>query len=550
MSHPTKKSSLRLGLLVIIGVIGVAAYRVGFDSQNRPQRVAAQGESTCDSLIQEALQLSSNFCLELGRNEACYGFNNVSVVLSNPEAQFAQRGDIVPVTDIETLITRPIDPATGEWGIVMMNLDADLPDTSGETVRLLLFGGAEITPQTPDALVENRPNVQVTNTNDNNLNLRSGPGQEFPVVDIFDIGDTLPFYGRNEAGDWLRSSRGWLYVPLATVEGNISTLQLIEAAEDAYVAPMQSFALQMDEAANCTAAPSGLLVQTPSGQTANLMVNNVEIRIGSTAYIRTRNNNSELVIANVQGNVQVISNDFDQPVPEGAQVGVEFNDDDAGQPGGLEPIDGNLTNLDTRFLGELPQSVNIPKPWTPEVEITFAAAPSSIPAGACTTLNWQVSNAAQILLAGSPVEAFGTQVECPVSTTTYTLVGIASDGTETAQQITVTVTPNALATTPPPNPTSVAPTVVIDFFSASPASIIQLGECVTLAWSVSGDVAGVFLDDGFGETPQSLSGSLSACPEVAPTTYTLRAQDSGGMNVYASLTVDVEVQSTPAATPG
>lgn len=68
-------------------------------------------------------------------------------------------------------------------------------------------------------------------------------------------------------------------------------------------------------------------------------------------------------------------------------------------------------------------------------------------------------------MAGSPVAPTGTQVECPTATTTYTLVGIAADGTETARQITVEVTRNSLATViPTPNVTSVAPLVVIDSF--------------------------------------------------------------------------------------
>ncbi len=543
MSHQIWKSSRRLVLLLVIGLIGSMAVRAGWKSD---QRVTAQSGDSCDTLIQEALQLSANFCLDLGRNEACYGYHAVSAVLTNPDVQFAERGDIVDVTDLDTVITRPIDPATGEWGIVMMNLDADLPDTSGETVRLLLFGGVEITPDSPDALVENRPVVQVTNTNDNNLNMRSGPGQEFPVVDILDMGDSVAFYGRNAAGDWLRSSRGWVYAPLASVDGDVSTLQLINSTEDSYVAPMQSFALQMDEAANCAAAPSGLLVQTPSGQTANLMVNNVEIRIGSTAYIRTRENNTELVVGNIQGDVHVISGNFDQPIPEGAQVGIVFTEDDANQPGNLEPLDGNLGGE----VAGLPQAIEIPDRWMPQIEIRFAAAPSSIPAGACTTLNWSVINAAEVTLAGNPVALTGTQVECPTATTTYTLVGIAADGTETARQITVEVTRNSLATAiPTPNVTSVAPLVVIDFFNATPSLVGQLGECVTLNWGVSGSVASVYLDDGYGETPVSEGGQASTCPTVLPATYTLRAQDTAGMNVYASVTIDLNVQVTPVAGP-
>jgi hypothetical protein len=88
---------------------------------------------------------------------------------------------------------------------------------------------------------------------------------------------------------------------------------------------MQAFTLRMDESARCQSAPSGMMVQTTGGQTANLMVNNVEIRLGSTAFLTLRSN--RLTVSNIQGDVQVTSRGTTRHVPRGRQSYVEFDED-------------------------------------------------------------------------------------------------------------------------------------------------------------------------------------------------------------------------------
>jgi hypothetical protein len=58
---------------------------------------------------------------------------------------FEQQGDIVEVADIATLELAPLDEVTGEWGMVLMRLQADIPDaTPGTNVTFLLFGDVTI----------------------------------------------------------------------------------------------------------------------------------------------------------------------------------------------------------------------------------------------------------------------------------------------------------------------------------------------------------------------------------------------------------------------
>ncbi|MBI5928901.1 MAG: hypothetical protein HY862_06310 [Chloroflexi bacterium] len=313
------------GVLILLAAL---FYANGPHIPSTPPTTYAQNNS-CDPLVQEALQKVANTCLDLGRNEICYGYDNISAILRDTSLTFQAAGDIIPVDQVETLITRPINPDTGEWGVAMMRLQADLPDDSDGFVTLLVFGGTEINNQVQ--LASNTVACQATNNTKDNLNIRSGPGTNFAGVDIFDSGATLPIDGRNEAGDWLHTPSGWVSAGLVTTTCDTSQLALVSSAGPAS-APMQSFTLRMDEEAACQAVPAGMMVQTESGQTATVMVNNVQLQLGSTAHIRTNGPNGNMVITNVQGHVQVTSGGKTVEVEDGEETTVPFEDGEPTEP--------------------------------------------------------------------------------------------------------------------------------------------------------------------------------------------------------------------------
>ncbi|MEZ4769238.1 MAG: META domain-containing protein [Caldilineales bacterium] len=106
---------------------------------------------------------------------------------------------------------------------------------------------------------------------------------------------------------------------------------------------------------------------------------------------------------------------------------------------------------------------NTPAPPTPTAEPTatpqpvmqFSANPTTVEAGQCTTLAWNVQNvqAVWVYPQGAdyqdyPVTGQGVQVHCLDATTTYEMRVQLNDGTTQTQQVTVTVNPgNPLADT-------------------------------------------------------------------------------------------------------
>ncbi len=98
----------------------------------------------CPELVKRALKAVTQVCSELGRNEACYGNDRLQAELQDT-ATFAKPADKIPVGDIRTIRTFGLDEKAGTWGIVIMNVLANLPDTlPGQGVKFILYGDVAI----------------------------------------------------------------------------------------------------------------------------------------------------------------------------------------------------------------------------------------------------------------------------------------------------------------------------------------------------------------------------------------------------------------------
>lgn len=67
--------------------------------------LAAQEE--CPAYVTEALQTVGDACAELGRNQACYGFPDISAQLADPEWRFETAGDMVPLSVLQSIAVIP-----------------------------------------------------------------------------------------------------------------------------------------------------------------------------------------------------------------------------------------------------------------------------------------------------------------------------------------------------------------------------------------------------------------------------------------------------------
>ncbi len=206
-------------------------------------------ETTCPELVQKALSVVGNSCVGLGRNQVCYGNAVVKATSSTQTALtgFEAPGDMARIGDIIDLATEPLDPKDNVWGVAMLALQANLPDTvPGQNVLFVVFGDTELRSDT----AETANPVKLNATAKGNANIRTGPDKNYAVAGNLTAGQSISLIGRNAAGDWLRLDygdvEGWVFSSLVTVEGDIQTLAVMGQGQAAggYTAPMQAFRLK------------------------------------------------------------------------------------------------------------------------------------------------------------------------------------------------------------------------------------------------------------------------------------------------------------------
>lgn len=529
-------------MVLILGLaisIGLSIPQASSSDDVTTNTVLAQGDNAaCGAAVVQALELVADNCIGLGRNEVCYGNDFISATL-NTDDFFERPGDIVSVSAIEELVTGNIDPDTGAWGVALMDIQADLPNST-EGVRILVFGGANVepTPATRDDL----PFCTFSNSSATTISLRAAPSETARAYDVLGFNGTLRVYGQSSDGEWLRSSRGWVQTDAGDLSCNGVTLPTMDSNADTFDAPMQSFALRVDEAAQCESVPSGMLIQTPDGETANLLINNVELRVGSTALFTVEEGADDCqYFSNHDGNITIgdVSVDGDETrIPPGAQYA--FGDGcDVEDGSRLTPIEGEADDFVTELTDDLQANgVNfavadapVYVPTAPTLNASITA--TDISAGQCTYLNWSSQNANAVLLNGVPYGLGSTLQVCPTESTDYELVAEPLD----AQFEAATARFRVEVVTGEDAGTPTAPS--IDAVT-EPASI-ALGECAVLTWTTD-DAQAVTLDD----EAVAAAGEREVCPEETTTYQFAALPDWPDFNVaVASVTVEVVQPATP-----
>lgn len=100
----------------------------------------------CPALVKRALESVRQVCGDLGRNSVCYGNNQIEASFdSKAQVTFDRPSDKAPVSELRTLRTFPLDEKLGLWGVALMNIQANVPNTlPGQGVRFVLYGDVAI----------------------------------------------------------------------------------------------------------------------------------------------------------------------------------------------------------------------------------------------------------------------------------------------------------------------------------------------------------------------------------------------------------------------
>lgn len=328
----------------------------------------AAAQSDCPTIVQNALSATDVACEGIGRNQACYG--NIRLEAEPQEGaaefQFEQPGDIVDVVGVRTLTLMPLDAAEDVWGVALMRLQANLPETlPGQNVTFLLFGDVEIR----NAVETATPvTLEVASTGD--INVRSGPSTNDERISQLANGQTVVADGRNPDSTWLRiqlpdGTPGWVSAELVTTTGDVSLLTLVDPLAllppPSPLTPMQAFYFQSGIGdAPCEEAPdSGILIQTPEGVgEINFTVNDVDVQLGSTAYLQAQAS-GEMTVNVVEHEASVTAQGVTQVVPAGTRVRVPLDANlvASGPPSDPEPYDN--AELAALPVAHMPRPITI-----------------------------------------------------------------------------------------------------------------------------------------------------------------------------------------------
>ncbi len=133
-------------LTSFVAVIVVISVLVWHTTPTAPRPIAAQ-EVSCPDFVNRALATASKLCdATTKRNQACYG-NTLASAQARPGAtiKFTTPGDIAELGDLQGITLTGYDANAGTWGIAMMRIQANLPDTGvGQNVTVLVFGDTQL----------------------------------------------------------------------------------------------------------------------------------------------------------------------------------------------------------------------------------------------------------------------------------------------------------------------------------------------------------------------------------------------------------------------
>lgn len=106
---------------------------------------SVQETPSCQAILTRAMDTLKDVCSDLGRNKACYGHDTVRAELRSTDVRFSTLGDIVPIQMIKKITTSALDLQRGTWGLSLLKLQANLPDTlPGQNVTFLVYGDMSI----------------------------------------------------------------------------------------------------------------------------------------------------------------------------------------------------------------------------------------------------------------------------------------------------------------------------------------------------------------------------------------------------------------------
>lgn len=444
----------RMKVVVWLVVLVLAACNLSQSDEPTPTLpTETPATLSCDTLVTRALEKANQSCNMIGRNQACYGNNLVRAEFQpNITLSFANSGDVVDVSTLRQLTTAPLDETQGTWGIALLKVQANLADTlPGQNVTFLLFGNAVLDNISPtmQAVVLKTGIASTTceSVPKSALMLQSPEGTQ-ATMNINGASVTLgsTAYLTAEENSELT---------IATIEGSAivsasNITRIVQPGAQVRLPLGGTDGLQVSgppsepepyEIQEVIQAPLPLLerlVQVPQPIAPAPTSTSVPVQATTVCVPRQDWNFSYRVQAGQT--LFQIAQLFGVSVNELQQANCITN------PNQIQV--GQQLRVPRQLATAVP-SATVTTQATETLQPTLTSAPtainpnlradqSTINAGECTTIRWDVTNVSQVYFQGQPARGNSQEV-CPTSDTTYTLLLVYENGQQAPFSVRVQV---------------------------------------------------------------------------------------------------------------
>lgn len=262
----------------------------------------AVGQQACSLLVEQAIQAVDDNCSDLDRNTACYAYNQVQATFLQDVSNdfFSNPSDRADLTYLDTIQTTPLDEDNDLWGIAMMSVQANVPNTlPGQAVIFMLMGDVQVeNAVAPDDVFEPADPIGVT-TLAASSNIRFSPSVTGFVIGVAPLGTEFEADGLSADEEWVRiiyeDQLAWISRSIIDSEGSLAELSIISETNRT---PMQAFYFSTGAgASNCNEAPDSLMIQGPNSLEVAINANGVDINIGSTIVLENSGENQMSITA-------------------------------------------------------------------------------------------------------------------------------------------------------------------------------------------------------------------------------------------------------------
>jgi len=268
-----------IGLIIIIVLTALMP---------RPQVGQAQEGDVYEQLVRRALSELGTSCANLGMNSVCYGYAQVQATFSTTDTINAP-GDRAALTSLDTIQTSGLNLTDSEWGVAVMNVQANVPSALNTSAVYTLLGQVEMTNDVSptSALVPVDPVAVDTVAQ---ADVLATPGADAYRRGTVGAGTTLQADGVTPDGLWVRvmyqERAAWVSRAALDPAAAIGDLPAITADS---MTPMQSFNFVTGGTAPPSLAvpPSVVIVQSPKNTPVDIVANGAHIRVGSVIFLRT-----------------------------------------------------------------------------------------------------------------------------------------------------------------------------------------------------------------------------------------------------------------------